>query len=159
MKRRLLGHLAALLGCAALLHDPAAAQNGRLKLERQARESLATRLVQAEYIDSQRDTWRWKLVNADGCSLTIRQTIHAPDGPLVTDHVVDLAALVRTDFAGEWMSVRTREAGIRSRTYLRIGEPADDQGDSLEVRFNSRRVAAGAAGDVSLLGAMCMRGR
>jgi hypothetical protein len=160
MRGRLLGLLAALLAGVALLHGAPAAQARSPMFEREGRESLAARLARAEYVDPQNDTWRWQLTNADGCTLTIRQTIHAPDGPLVTDYDIDLADLGRTYFANGWVSVRTRGAGIRSRTYLRIGEPADDHGDSLEVRFGDPRMAVAAAQDISLLGAMCrMRGR
>ena len=151
--------LAAVLSGIALLHGPTMAQarppNFVPRLEHESRESLATRLARARYVDAQNDTWQWQLTSVAGCALTIRQTIHAPDGPLVTDYDIDLTELGRTYFVEGWVSIRTRGAGIRARTYLRIGEPADEQGDSLEMKFSDPRLAAAAAGDISLLGAMC----
>jgi hypothetical protein len=139
----------------ALLEGPALAQRAPATSLEESRNALAKKLVLAEYADSQGDTWSWRLTSMSGCTVAIRQTIETDDAPLVTDYAVDLADVRTIRFAQGWVSVWTRRPTIWSRTYLRIGEPSEEFGDSLEVRFRDRRTARAAAVDLAQLGMLC----
>src|SRR5262249_5154292 len=147
--------LAATLTGVVLPRFPALAQPRAPTSVKDSRESLASKLALAESVDSHGDRWEWKLTDMNGCKLGIRQTIRTADEPLVTDYSIDLADLGTIRFVDGWVSVRTREPTIWFRTYLRIGEPSEDRGDSFEVRFDDRHAAQAAAGNISQLSMLC----
>ena len=120
-----------------------------------SRESLSQKLAQGEYVDPQDDRWEWKLTDLNACNLAVRQTIHSPEGPLVTDFSVDLRDLGTMNFADGWVSVATREPTIMSRTYLRIGEPSEERVGSFVLKFPDRGIAQAAVRDIMSIGMRC----
>jgi hypothetical protein len=139
----------------ALLAGPASGQRAPAPSLEGSRNALAKKLALAEYVDSQDDPWTWRLTSMSGCTVAIRQTIGTDDAPLVTDYAIDLADVRTIQFAQGWVSLWTRQPTIWSRTYLRIGEPSEEFGDSLEVRFRDRRTARAAAAELAQLGMLC----
>jgi hypothetical protein len=119
------------------------------------RESWSTGLARGEYVDRQDDQWEWKLIDLNGCNLAIRQTIHSPEGPLVTEFAVDLRDLGRMNFADGWVAIATREPTIMSRTYLRIGEPSEERIESFVVKFPDRGMAQTAVREIMSISTLC----
>src|SRR5262245_41918024 len=75
-------------------------------------EWLRTKIPLAKHVDAQGDRWEWQPVAMDGCDIRLRETIHASDGPLVTEYAIRLGELRKTVTLGQWIWFYTREPTI-----------------------------------------------
>lgn len=87
-------------------------------------------------MDPQGDRWEWQPIEMTACTIQVRETIHAPGGPLATEYTVPLADVASIHSLDGWVSLRTHRPTIVSRTLLRVGDPSVEPGDLFQLKFS-----------------------